>query len=82
MLGQMRRILLQQRDLLHSQGSAAIDQITQLKREEKALLQQAETEFPLNAQEVVVFRENMVSHLEIIYRIEETAVANLKTAMQ
>ncbi|WP_420642233.1 BtrH N-terminal domain-containing protein [Candidatus Leptofilum sp.] len=80
-LGRMRHILLQQRDLLHSQGSAAVEQIAQLKQEEKALLKQSETEFPLNTQEVVAFRENMAAHLEKIQAIEETAVANLKAAM-
>ena len=64
MLGQMRHILLQQRDLFHSQGSAAVAQIAQLKQEEKALLKQSETAFPLNAQEVVAFRENMAAHLQ------------------
>ena len=81
MLSQMRHILLQQRDLLHSQGSAAIGQIIQLKQEEKALLKQSETEFPLGEQEVVAFRENMAAHLQKIHDIEATAVANLKAAM-
>ena len=81
MLGQMRRILLQQRDLLHTQGSAAIEQIAQLKQAEKALLKRSETEFPLGTQEVLAFRENMAAHLEKIQGIEATAVANLKAAM-
>lgn len=81
MLSQMRHILLQQRDLLHSQGSAAIGQIIQLKQAEKALLKQSETEFPLGEQEVVAFRENMAAHLQKIHDIEATAVANLKAAM-
>ncbi|GJM41931.1 MAG: hypothetical protein DHS20C20_22130 [Ardenticatenaceae bacterium] len=81
MLGRMRNILLQQRDLHRSKGSEAIGQIAALKQEEKALLTQSETNFPLNEQEVVAFRENMASHLEKIHGIEETAVASLKAAM-
>lgn len=81
MLGQMRHILLQQRDLLHSQGSAAIAQIGQLKQVEKAILKQSETAFPLNEQEVIAFRANMAAHLEKIQGIEATAVTNLKAVM-
>lgn len=82
LLGQMRHILLQQRDLLHSHGSAAIAQLAELKQAEKALIKQSETEFPLNEQEVIAFRENLAAHLEKIHNIEETAVASLKAAMR
>ncbi|MEZ4594808.1 MAG: BtrH N-terminal domain-containing protein [Chloroflexota bacterium] len=81
LLGQMRRILLQQRDLFHSQGSTAIPQIRQLKQEEKALLKQSETDFPLSEAEVVAFRENMTAHLQQIHDLEATAVNQLKAAM-
>ena len=81
LLGEMGQILLQQRDLMRTKGSAGVDELAQLKRREKALLIQSETEFPLNADEVEAFRANMADHLLQIHDIEETAVAALRQAM-
>lgn len=82
LLGKMGQILLQQRELMRSQGSAATAKIAQLKQQEKALLVQSETEFPLNAGEVEMFRSEMAIHLDKIHDIEETAVTLLKAAMR
>lgn len=81
LLGEMGQILRQQRDLLHSKGSSAVAEIAQLKKREKAILAQSETEFPLNENEVEAFRANMAEHLLQIHDIEETAVTRLKEAM-
>lgn len=81
LLGEMGRVLLQQRDLLFSQGSAAVEAIAQLKQREKALLTEAETNFPLNESEITTFREEMAGHLQKIHDLEETAVTHLKEAM-
>ncbi len=81
LLGEMDQVLQQQRDLLFTQGSVASDQITQLKQREKALLAEAETNFPLNKNEVETFRGEMAAHLQKIHDLEETAVTQLKEAM-
>ena len=81
LLGEMGQILLQQRDLMRSKGSEAIDEITQLKQREKAILTQSETEFPLDEEAVLAFRTNMADHLLQIHDIEETAVTALREAM-
>jgi hypothetical protein len=81
LLGEMGQILLQQRDLMHSKGSEAVAEIARLKKREKAILTQSETEFPLNDKEVEAFRANMADHLLHIHDIEETAVTLLKEAM-
>jgi hypothetical protein len=81
LLGKIKQNLLQQRDLFLQQGSEATAAIAQLKTEEKALLTQAETDFPLSEAEVVALRENMAEHLMQIHDLEETAVTQLKEAM-
>jgi hypothetical protein len=81
LLGEMGQVLRQQRDLLFSQGSAATKEIARLKQQEKLLLAQADTEFPLNEAEVKEFRTEMAAHLEKIHDLEETAVALLKEAL-
>jgi ElaB/YqjD/DUF883 family membrane-anchored ribosome-binding protein len=81
LLGEMGLVLRQQRDLLFSQGSAATAKIAQLKQREEALLAEAETDFPLNKNEVEAFRDEMAAHVQKIDDLEETAVTNLKEAM-
>ena len=81
LLGEMGQVLRQQRDLLFSQGSAATKEIARLKQQEKLLLAQADTEFPLNEAKVKEFRTEMAAHLEKIHDLEETAVALLKEAL-
>ncbi|MCP4421914.1 MAG: BtrH N-terminal domain-containing protein [Chloroflexi bacterium] len=81
MLAEMSQILLAQRDLLHSKGSAATAKISQLKEHEKELLTLAESEFPLDEKEVETFRANMVEHIVNIHEIEETAVSTLREAI-
>jgi hypothetical protein len=75
------QILLNQRDLMHSKGSAAVAEIVQLKEQEKALLTLSETAFPLDKTEVKAFRANMVKHILQIQEIEETAVSTLREAI-
>lgn len=81
LLGEMGQILQQQRALMFRQGSAGAEQILALKRQEKALLAQAETEFPLDDAEVVAFREEMAEQLGQIHDLEAAAVSDLKAAM-
>jgi hypothetical protein len=77
----MAQIQLGQRDLLLNQGSAATAEIRQLKAREKALLVQAETDFPLSEKEVVEFQAGLAEKVMQICAVEETAVAQLRQAM-
>ncbi|MCC6607238.1 MAG: DUF4872 domain-containing protein [Anaerolineae bacterium] len=81
LLGEMAQIQLGQRDLLLNQGSAATAEIRQLKAREKALLVQAETDFPLSEKEVVEFQAGLAEKVMQICAVEETAVAQLRQAM-
>lgn len=81
LLGEMAQIQLGQRDLLLNQGSAATAEIRQLKAREKALLVQAETDFPFSEKEVVEFQAGLAEKVMQICAVEETAVAQLRQAM-
>lgn len=81
LLGEMAHIQLAQRDLLLNQGSAATDEIRQLKTREKALLVQAESQFPLGEQEVEEFQAGLAERVLQIQAVEETAVSHLRQAM-
>lgn len=77
----MGQILRQQRDLLLNQGSQAVYEIARLKQQEKALLKQSETEFPMSEGEVEQFKAGLAEHVLQICAIEETAVTHLRQAM-
>jgi hypothetical protein len=81
LLGEMAQIQLGQRDLLLNQGSAAIDAIKQLKARGKALLVQAETDFPFSEKEVEEFQAGLAEKVMQICAVEETAVSRLRQAM-
>ncbi len=81
MMDEMRQNLLAQRDLFLQQGSEATAAIVRLKTEEKALMTQAETNFPLSEAEVLAMREKIAEQLMQIHDVEKTAVTLLKEAM-
>jgi hypothetical protein len=80
-LGKMGHILHEQHKVWFCKGSEAIDEIAQLKEQEKTLLTLSETEFPLNESEVETFRNSMAEHIMKIHEIEETAVSSLREAI-
>lgn len=76
-----RALMLQRRDLFHSQGNAALPTIQQIDDRLNTIKTEMETDFPLDEAGVVALREALAEHVMQIHDIEETAVMALRDAM-
>jgi len=75
-----RQSLLLRRSLFRKQGGEAQQQIRVINARLKEIRDAMETHFPLDAGQVMAFRENLAGHVRVIHDIEQGAIAALEQA--
>lgn len=77
-----RALMRQRRELFREQGDASRAEAESINRRLKEIRNQMAADFPLNAAQVVAFRQNLSRHILNIHDIEKDAIDLLQTAMK
>lgn len=80
-LRETRELMLARKRIFIQAGNAAVPRMKEIDARLAEIKTAMETEFPLDAAGVTALRESIAAHVARIHDVEETAVAQLKTAM-
>lgn len=81
MFAQSRALLDKQHQLFLHEGNDSITQRREILQQINGIKETAETDFPLDAAQIVSYRENIAEHVAQVHEIEAEAVQSLKEAM-
>jgi hypothetical protein len=74
--------MIDRRHMFRRDGRAAESKIKLINLRLKTIRDQMAAQFPLNAAQVVAFRENLARHVLAIHNIEKEAIGMLQNAMK
>lgn len=77
-----RELMRQRRELFREQGDASRAAAETINQRLKEIRQQVAADFPLNAAQVVAFRQNLSRHILTIHDLEKDAIDLLQSAMK
>ncbi len=77
-----RELMRRRHEIFTTQGNAALEEMKQIDGRLKAIMDEMERDFPLDAAGVTRLRQNIADHVMHIHDIETEAIATLKAAMR